>query len=115
MITNKTFQKSIIAITTSFLVSCGTYVPLSDQITNVMKTWVGHHKSELIQKWGPASKITSDGKGGEVYTYYYARNKKSTSYVVYGTLVTNDNSYSAERHFYINDKGIIYHWRWKGH
>ena len=31
-----------------------------------MKSWVGHHQSELIADWGPPNNITTDGKGGTV-------------------------------------------------
>ena len=32
-----------------------------------MQSWVGHHKSSLIQSWGPPSNITTDGKGKYIY------------------------------------------------
>ena len=99
----------------SLLFSCGVLNP-GNNITEAMKSWVGHHKSKLIQEWGPPNNISTDGKGGEVYTYYYNRNKNSTTtYNQYTkSYNTSNNSYTAERHFYINKDGKIYSWRWKG-
>ena len=96
-----------------FIFSCGS---LNDKVSDVMKSWVGNHKSKLIQSWGPPTKISTDGKGGEVYTYLYDRKGSTiTSYNQYtNQLYSNNYSYTAERNFYIDSSGKIYSWRWKG-
>lgn len=88
-------------------------------VSKTMKSWEGHHISEVIQAWGPPSNVTTDGKGGKVYSWYSHRNLPSstqgrteTSGDFHGT--TSDNSYDAGRHFFVNDRGYIYAWRWKG-
>ena len=105
----------LIILTLSLFVSCGSLNP-SNKITELMKSWEGHHKSELIQKWGPPTNTSSDGKDGEILSYYYSRNNTTTTtYNQYtNSLNTRNNSYTSERHFYVNKSGVIYYWRWKG-
>ena len=67
------------------------------KISNAMDSWKGSHVSKVIEKWGPYDRVTSDGKGGSVYSYYFDRKTALT-----GT------PYVAERHFYVNDEGIVY-------
>ena len=81
-----------------------------------MQSWVGQHKSKLIASWGPPQNISSDGLGGQVYTYYLNRNgTMNTTYNSYtNILVTTNNSYTATRNFYVGKNGVIYRWRWTG-
>ena len=108
-------KKIVFVLIVSLFVSC------SSQISTAMQSWVGHHKSSLIQSWGPPSNITTDGKGGEVYIYYYNRNLPSNSKTTYNSFTgtynttTTNNSYTAQRMFFINSSGKIYSWKWKGY
>ena len=89
-------------------------------INKTMRSWVGHHKSELILKWGPPSRTADDGKGGEILIYEYQRNlgqepgtvRSSGGQIVYTE--PTQRTYIATRMFWVDEKGIIYSWRWKG-
>lgn len=87
-----------------------------------MASWVGSHKSEMILSWGPPTRIASDGKCGEILIYEYYRDlgqQEGKMYVDdYGNVRYTDpkqRGYTATRMFYVNKKGIIYYWRWKGY
>ena len=90
------------------------------RISETMQSWVGHHKSSLIQSWGPPSSISDDGKGGEIYIYNFNRNLNTTHTTTYNqynnslNTTSRNNSYTANRMFFINKDGNIYNWRWKG-
>jgi hypothetical protein len=60
------------------------------------KSTIGGTKQALLLNWGPPTKITSDGAGGEIYTYSDP-----------GQLVVG--YYIPMIYIYINDKGIIYY------
>ena len=62
-----------------------------------MRQWEGAHISAVIQGWGPYDRTSPDGQGGLIYTFYEPRNGRD-----------------AERHFYVNEEGIVYSWRWEG-
>ena len=89
--------------------------------STVMQAWVGHHQGDLIQSWGPPTRTTSDGRGGEILVYEYDRNMGQ----IPGRAVRNydgsvsytspqSNGYVASRMFWVNKEGIIYTWQWKG-
>jgi len=86
-----------------------------------MDSWMGHTKAELYQKWGPPSYVTDDGQGGEIVVYEYSIRGTQTPGSIYqgnnGTInytAPQENTYKKTRMFYVNDKGLIYHWRWQG-
>lgn len=64
------------------------------QTANLMQSWVGASKDQLLSSWGPPSSTFVNGDT-EVWTYTNPQ----------GTWV---------RQFYFNKKGIIYSWRWQG-
>ena len=92
----------------------------ASKINEVMDSWVGSHKSELIGRWGPPNQTTSDGLNGEILIY-------SSNVVLPQTLgrATTDtfgnttytapqqNGYQRTRMFYVNKEGSIYSWRWQ--
>ena len=105
---------SILLVLVFFFSGC------TKRISDTMASWVGHHKSTLIQSWGPPTSISDDGQGGEVFTYTYKRNMNTTHNTTYNkynnslNTISRNNSYQAIRMFYINKQGKIYHWRWQG-
>lgn len=87
-----------------------------------MQSWVGSHKSNLIASWGPPHNISSDGRDGEVFTYYYGRNLGQTPGQVrkdaWGNIqytAPQQQGYTATRMFYVDSEGTIYNWRWQGY
>ncbi len=77
------------------LVSCGPTSLVNHNVTEIEKArnhWVGETQNTLIISWGPPTSKTSDGDGGEIYSYRRGNG--------FSTWVTN---------FYMGSTGIIYH------
>jgi len=89
-------------------------------ISRFMDSWVGHYQSELIAYWGPSTKIVSDGKGGKIIIYESLKGtwgNERDKRIVGGTHYPagpRQPGYAATRIFYVNEKGIIYSWKWSG-
>jgi hypothetical protein len=89
-------------------------------MNKAMDSWVGCHKSDLIKQMGPPTRYESDGKDGEILIYEYSQGRQipGTAYMgsdgnLHYTAPTMVNN-QAYRMFYVNNKGIIYYWRWHG-
>jgi len=89
--------------------------------SQIMQSWVGHHKSELYQSWGPPTRITGDGQGGEILIYETYINTGQTSGEVRANpngsisyTTPQQNGYTRTRMFYVDKYGKIYNWRWQG-
>jgi len=100
-----------------------------------MQSWQGNHYGELIAKWGPPQMVFDDGYEGRILIYTARRQfiapGKSTTYTT-GRATAYDNliwgsatsttyytpaktyGYTAYRMFWINKKGRIYRWAWRG-
>jgi hypothetical protein len=89
-------------------------------INRMMDSWVGHYQSELIAQWGPPTKTVSDEKGGKIIVYESLKGtwgNQRDKRVVGGThypTSPRQPGYAATRTFYVNEKGIIYAWKWSG-
>ena len=89
-------------------------------IDRIMDSWVGHYQSELVALWGPPTKIVSDEKGGNIIIYESLKgtwgNPKDETIVGGAHYPTRPSQpgYAATRVFYVNEKGIIYSWKWSG-
>ena len=105
--------------------SCGGTPEVSDfkkasVIDRIMDSWVGHYQSELIARWGPPTKTVSDEKGGNIIIYESLKgtwgNPKDETIVGGAHYPTKPSQpgYAATRIFYVNEKGIIYSWKWSG-
>lgn len=95
----------ITIIAATLLIGCN----LSKKTSEAMDSWVGHHKSELIQSWGPATRYESDGKGGEILIYERS--------VTTGRFIGNNyvqNTRNPYKMFYADSNGKIYYWRFGG-
>ena len=86
----------------TFLIGCHA----SKKNQQTMDSWLGAHKSALIQSWGPPTRYESDGKGGEILIYERS--------VTRGSVIGN-TYYENTRHpyqmFYADSDGKIYYWR----
>ncbi len=87
-------KKVLFLIPLLLLVSC-------TSIDDVMKSWIGKHKSELLKSWGPPQQTSDDGKGGDILNYIRYSNW--------------NRSVEVKRQFYADPQGIIYYYRWEGH
>ena len=84
---------------------------LTKQSSTIMAEWVGHPISSTIASWGPETRITSDGKGGKVYTW--VQTSQTGAYYLYG-VYQPPRQMQCSRNFYVDSRGIIYSWRWQG-
>jgi hypothetical protein len=102
----------------------------------MMDSWVGNNYRDVIAAWGPPTSTIDDGKGGQILIYQEGRTSETTtSYptlstdfrvpnsplprhsmgiTMPGSSSTQTGSYATTRSFYVNEKGIIYNWRWSG-
>lgn len=77
-----------------------------------MNSWTGHTQKELVETFGPPSRIDPDGKGGEVLTYNLKI--KAVEEGEDGTGPRRNPSASdpslmtVSRQFYLDRNGIIY-------
>jgi hypothetical protein len=112
-----------------FLAGCATSNQISengdsgfqDKEKEVMDSWLGLTKQELIMAWGPPSKTASDAQGGEILIY-----DRTVTFPLLpgqiqpsplgGTQYTTPQSLTVTRSrmFYISNEGIIYHWLIQG-
>ena len=94
--------------------SCATL--FTDPIDDMMNSWIGASKNELLLSWGPPNQTFSDGKGGEVWTYAQDRQTMGNAWTdSYGRTYWNaPKQYQSVRQFYINENDIIYAYRWQG-
>jgi len=83
------------------LFSCSSQKKLTE---NVLNSWIGDSKQNLILKWGPPVQTTSDGNNGEILVY---ANR------IYYVLATGPVDYWEYRMMYVNAAGKIYHWLFK--
>ncbi|MBC8551243.1 MAG: discoidin domain-containing protein [Candidatus Marinimicrobia bacterium] len=88
---------------------------------DILNTWLGLSKHDLIVGWGPPLRTEPDGKGGEIAVYakqlyedgttgYSWTDKKGTTYT---TAPEAGYHYWRWYYFYINAQDKIYHWRYE--
>lgn len=97
---------AILILFFQLLPSCGYYKKLEAKNKQTMDSWLGAHKSALIQSWGPPTRYESDGKGGEILVY----EQKVTRGAVIGNTYQERTSYPYKM-FYADKNGKIYFWR----
>ena len=108
----------------------------SHRMDQTMDSWVGCNYRDLIASWGPPTTTIDDGKGGQILIYQEGRASETTSYApsystsfrapnsplphqtmtlsTSGSSSSESSNYAVTRSFYVNQKGIIYAWRWNG-
>ena len=86
--------------------ACATTTQIPEDNKKIMDSWLGHHKSNLIQSWGPPGRYESDGKGGEILIY---ESKETRGLNVYGTY--HEKTFYPYKMFYADQNGKIYYWR----
>ena len=105
------------------------------RVNSIMRSWQGHHYSELIMSWGPPQAVYNDGQGGRILVWTAVRQwttPGTATTTVSGHATVYDNyiwgqaralteyrppqthGYTAWRMFRINQRGMIYSWSWRG-
>jgi hypothetical protein len=81
---------------------------------DVVNSWMGSKKSEIIMEWGPPSGgVTSDGKGGEILIYNNMRTiYMKNPYAPSGFSPTIGKTINNYRQVYCDPNGTIYYIRW---
>lgn len=103
----KHITKLTVFLVVSLLIgACTTTKQLQEETRRVMDSWMGHHKSELIQSWGPPDRYESDGKGGEILIY---ESQQTRGAVIYGTYY--ERTTYPYKMFYADSNGKLYYWR----
>lgn len=97
--------KLLIFIAFTFLISCKSQ-------KQIMDSWLGSSKQNLIMSWGPPDRTASDGGTGEILVYakrIYI--PSSTFYDSYGgSSTTPARTYWDYKYIYVNNEGKIYYW-----
>lgn len=91
-----------------FFTSC--YTSRSKQVAqleSILQSYMGKHKSEVIQSLGPPTRYDSDGKGGEILIWESSTNVGAWN--SYGYVQRTKRTYIM---LYSNQNGILYYWRW---
>ena len=98
------------------------------QRSAAMASWKGHTITRLIRSWGPPQRIVSDGGDGKIYIWTEPVDIELAPGSIKREGTYGDGRYSEEirveppvdikydrvRMFWVNSRGIIYHWKWKG-
>lgn len=77
----------------------------AQELSKIMKTWVGSHKSKVILSWGAPNRYASDGNNGEIMIW-------ETSKIVTfndGTLFMQKRVRDYKE-FYVDAVGVIYNY-----
>jgi len=77
-----------------------------DKTKEIMNSWMGSHKSDVILAWGPPTRYASDGSGGDILVY----EKSQTVGAVISGVYHQRTSYPYQM-FYTDDKGYVYYWK----
>lgn len=75
----------------------------------IMDSWMGLHQSDLIKKWGPPTRYSPDGKGGEVLVYENCRESVSGPFYRGDSMRVNRRCSTKE--FHADPVGRLYFWR----
>jgi hypothetical protein len=101
--------KIITIISVFLLASCFTTQSTSKKVeeqkfNEMMDSWVGSSKKELLMSWGSLESVTSDVDNGEIITF----NELKRAYLGELGYVTVNHKYM----FYINPLKKNYHWNY---
>ena len=102
---------SILLVT--IITGCATQKKRKAELDSIMNSWTGYHISAVIQKWGPETKITGDGKGGNIYTW--EKTWQTNAYYDYNKVYQPPQNRYCNKNFYVNKEGIVYAWRYDGY
>jgi hypothetical protein len=71
----------------------------------ILDSWLGHTKNELLMKWGIPTRSTDDGNGGQVLAY---EGRRTIGGFIFGNYI--ENTYTDFTEIFVDSKNIIYYW-----
>jgi hypothetical protein len=82
-----------------------------------MQSWLKRSKDELLMSWGPPTSVFPMDNGKEIWSYNKIKQRTdSTHKSEYGTHMQQaqvTEQYIVKRDFFIDENGIIFHFRWE--
>jgi hypothetical protein len=88
----------------------------ANKIEEEMKSWLKRNKDELLMAWGPPTSVFPMDNGKEIWSYNKIKQRTDTQrYSEYGTHMQAQApvQFIIKREFYIDEYGIIFHFRWE--
>jgi hypothetical protein len=68
-------------------------------IDKLVQDGIGQPISTVVERWGPPSRVTPDGRGGGVYAWEHWVDRGYDDRYVWSTM------------FWVDSNGVIYKWR----
>jgi hypothetical protein len=81
-----------------------------------MQSWLRRSKDDLLMSWGPPTSVFPMDGGKEIWSYNKIKQRfDSVRNTEYGThmQVQVPEQYIVKRDFFIDEHGIIFHFRWE--
>ena len=72
----------------------------------ILNSWIGKSKNELLMKWGMANRNADDGKGGQILAY---EKRRSLGGFISGNYF--ENSFVHYTEIFVDSNNMIYYWR----
>jgi hypothetical protein len=79
--------------------------PKKETREELLNSWIGRSKNELLKKWGMASRTSDDGKGGQILAY---EGRRTTGGFIFGNYI--ENTYTDFTEIFVDSNNIIYYW-----
>ena len=76
------------------------------ELEEIMASWKGSHKKELIQSWGAPDRYESDGGGGQKLIW-----EQQKAIRISNGSASLQKVITHSKQMYVDADGIIYHWR----
>jgi hypothetical protein len=88
----------------------------SNKIEGEMLSWLRRSKNELLMEWGPPTSVFPMDEGKEIWSYNKIRQRTDVQhYSERGTHMQTQppEQIIIKREFFIDEYGIIFHFRWE--
>jgi hypothetical protein len=78
-------------------------------VSEVMNSWIGDSKQNLVIKWGPPNRLISDHNNGEIYLYSTQKHNQGL-YNSHTNEWVGSYYYWEHKMFFVNRDNKIYNW-----
>jgi hypothetical protein len=103
-----TVRRALVVAVALFLGGCAT-------MDAKVKSWIGHHQSEVIRSWGVPTRVFPDGRGGAILMYDGCHQNEGHAWRNSdGSISYTDPERRCSTHtrFFADDEGRIYDADW---